>query len=74
LSYSWRGDEKPQLTYITWTLEGAERGTKLRLEHSGFQAIGEFILSKLMMGPGWRRKMGEKILAVLAAIKNKEGK
>ena len=37
LAYSWEGDPKHPPTVVTWTLTPIEGGTRLRLEHTGFQ-------------------------------------
>ena len=64
LVYTWRGqgmDGQPNAdfsaTTVTWTLEpGADGGTKLRLEHSGFTGIKSVLLS-FMMGMDWKKKL-----------------
>jgi hypothetical protein len=53
--------------------ERAQLRGRLTLEHTGFTGIGGFILSKLMMGPGWRKMLGVLIPAVLDDI-DEEGK
>jgi uncharacterized protein YndB with AHSA1/START domain len=38
LSYTWRGSFMCQPTVVTWTLLPVEGGTKLQLEHTGFES------------------------------------
>jgi uncharacterized protein YndB with AHSA1/START domain len=38
LSYTWRGSFMCQPTVVTWTLFPVEGGTKLQLEHTGFES------------------------------------
>jgi uncharacterized protein YndB with AHSA1/START domain len=66
LRYSWVGDEKGDTTEVTYTLEPHEGGTRLTFKHTGFTGIGGFVLSKLMMGPGWRKMLSVAFVAVLA--------
>ena len=73
LRYSWVGDEKGKPTHITYTLEPHGAGTRLTFEHTGFTGIGGFFLAKLMMGPGWKKMLGTRVLAVLSDLDD-EGK
>lgn len=58
LSYSWRGGPgKGKITLdsvVTWTLRPVDGGTELRLEHSGFRGLRNFV-PYLVMGKGWQR-------------------
>jgi len=72
LSYSWVGDEKRPPMTVTWTLTAVAHGTRLQLEHSGFEGFGGFILAKLMMGPGWKKMMRKKLPAVIEVRLQKE--
>jgi uncharacterized protein YndB with AHSA1/START domain len=63
LSYSWESDGKN--TTVKWRLESASGGTRLFLEHTGFQGMGGFLLSKLILGPGWKKMMRKYIPVVL---------
>jgi uncharacterized protein YndB with AHSA1/START domain len=73
LRYSWVGNEGQAPLQVTYKLESHHGGTQLTLEHTGFAGIGGFILSKLMMGPGWKKMLGVLIPAVLDDIDD-EGK
>jgi uncharacterized protein YndB with AHSA1/START domain len=65
LSYSWTGDPSwKRPTRVTWTLVPSGGGTRLTLEHDGFEGIGGVLLS-YMMGSGWRRMLRGKLAAVL---------
>ncbi|HXX70270.1 MAG TPA: SRPBCC domain-containing protein [Polyangiaceae bacterium] len=73
LRYSWVGDEKGDVTEVTYRLEPRAGGTRLTFQHTGFTGIGGFLLAKLMMGPGWRKMIRESISAVLNDVDD-EGK
>jgi uncharacterized protein YndB with AHSA1/START domain len=72
LVYSWRGGSKATGSYgheldtvVTWRLTPiANGGTRLYLEHSGFDPDS---LAFKAMGQGWKGKVSEKIRQVLAA-------
>ena len=68
LSYSWQGDEDKPATVVTWTLRRAGQGTHLTLEHTGFTGIGGFILSRLILGPGWKKLMTKLLPVVIAHV------
>ncbi len=65
LRYSWVGDEKGDVTEVTYRLEPHAGGTRLTFQHTGFTGIGGFLLAKLMMGPGWKKMLSVLIPAVL---------
>ena len=67
LVYTWDGGGAWGKTTLTWTLECAGAGTKLRLEHRGFQGFRPFLLG-LMMGSGWKRKLTRLVPALLARV------
>jgi uncharacterized protein YndB with AHSA1/START domain len=69
LVYSWVGDAGRTSTTVSWSLEAAEGGTRVYLEHSGFKGIGGFILSKLILGPGWKKLTRRFLPVVLQHIK-----
>ena len=71
LSYSWAGGKKHE-TVVTWTLSADADGTRLKLAHTGFKGMGGFILSKLILGPGWK-KMLRKYVPVLLDHMKKRG-
>lgn len=72
LVYSWRGGAQKLDGYgheldtvVAWELTPtANGGTRLRLEHSGFDPDS---YAFKMMGQGWRGKIAERIAQVLAA-------
>jgi hypothetical protein len=43
-------------------------GTRLRLLHSGFEGFGNFMLAKLMLGPGWKKMLTRHVASVLDRI------
>jgi hypothetical protein len=51
--------------HVSYTLEPAGTGTRLKFEHTGFTGIGGFLLAKLMMGPGWKKMLGSRVPTVL---------
>jgi uncharacterized protein YndB with AHSA1/START domain len=53
LSYTWVGDPKHPPTVVTWTLEPTAAGTRLRLEHAGFQGWRGLFL-RWILGSGWK--------------------
>ena len=59
LRYSWVGDDNGKTTYVTYALEPHAGGTRLTFEHTGFTGVGGFVLAKLMMGPGWKKMLGD---------------
>jgi uncharacterized protein YndB with AHSA1/START domain len=63
--YSWVGDEKGDVTEVTYRLEPHAGGTRLTFQHTGFTGIGGFFLAKFMMGPGWKKMLSVLIPAVL---------
>ena len=66
LAYSWKSDKVE--THVRWTLEAAGSGTRLLLEHSGFKGAGQFLLRKLIMGPGWKRMLDKSLPAAIARL------
>ncbi len=68
LRYSWKGGPAQSRldTTVTWTLTATATGTRLALEHAGFQPQNAMAFDA--MGKGWRSKMAERIRDVLAAI------
>ena len=68
LRYSWVGDpDQPPLT-LTFTLEDAGTGTRLVLDHEGFEGVGGWLLARLMMGPGWGKMLRRRLLVVLGRV------
>ena len=68
LVYTWRGG--PLNTIVTFTLQAVPQGTKLELEHAGFEGLKGLMIS-FIMDKGWRKKILPlslpKVLAVLEA-------
>jgi uncharacterized protein YndB with AHSA1/START domain len=56
LVYSWKGDEKQRPTRVCWSLEPTTAGTRLVLDHDGFEGFGGRF-AKLMMQSGWKGKL-----------------
>ncbi len=64
ISYSWRGGRMKQPTIVTWILEEAPEGTRVILEHTGFEdAYG--LLASMALGPGWRRILHRKLPGII---------
>jgi uncharacterized protein YndB with AHSA1/START domain len=55
LRFTWRGDEKDDVTTVTCRLQPRQGGTRLTWEHTGFRGIGGFIACKMLASV--RRKM-----------------
>lgn len=60
-SYSWKGGHEGNVGYgssldtvVTWTLEGVEGGTRVRLVHSGFELPRNESAFRTM-GEGWNK-------------------
>jgi uncharacterized protein YndB with AHSA1/START domain len=66
LAYTWASDKVD--TRVSWTLEPTNEGTRLVLEHSGFKGVGQFLLRKLIMGPGWKNMLEKKLPQVIQRI------
>jgi uncharacterized protein YndB with AHSA1/START domain len=64
LSYTWQGDEKGQVTTVTWTLEPVSDGTRLVLEHTGFRGLSGWF-HKRILGSGWKGMLAKTIRDVL---------
>lgn len=73
LVYTWDGGGTWGRTTLTWTLEPCEQGTKLRLEHKGFEGFRPFLLS-LMMGSGWKKKLTVSVRAILSRMAREEAR
>lgn len=70
ISYSWTDPENPAGSdwVITWTLRPEGRGTRLFLEHSGFDPDDATQqLSRKIMNGGWRSRIVPRLAEVLAA-------
>ncbi len=64
LSYSWLGGRMKQPTIVTWTLDEVPEGTRLTLQHSGFEGTYGLIAS-MALGPGWRRIVQRSLLTAI---------
>ncbi|MBX2817965.1 MAG: SRPBCC domain-containing protein [Saprospiraceae bacterium] len=62
LSYAWRGGKMKTDTIVRWTLREQQGGTKLELEHSGFEGINGWFIKQLL-GFGWKRTLLAKKLS-----------
>ena len=64
LSYTWRGGGID--TVVTFTLTPVAEGTRLRLDHTGFDGLRAIFVS-LILGSGWKSThMREKLTSVLS--------
>jgi uncharacterized protein YndB with AHSA1/START domain len=68
LRYAWIGDDNGKSTFVTYSLEPTDGGTRLTFEHTGFTGVGGFVLAKLMLGPGWKKMLSSRLPAVLADV------
>ena len=68
LSYSWVGDPDEPPLEVTFRLSDVACGTKLVLDHEGFEGLGGWLVSKLAMGPGWKRMLAKRLAEVLETI------
>lgn len=66
LAYTWKSDKVD--TVLTWTLHPTAKGTRLELVHSGFKGVGQLVLRKLILGPGWRRMLDGSLPNALAGL------
>jgi uncharacterized protein YndB with AHSA1/START domain len=66
LAYTWASDKVD--TRVAWTLEPSKEGTRLVLEHSGFKGVGQFLLRKMIMGPGWKNMLNKKLPQVIERV------
>ena len=58
ISYTWNNAPSHLKTLVTFSLEAADGGTNLRLEHSGFESAGKAGLSiRDMLGKGWNSRI-----------------
>lgn len=72
VSYRWYNEPSHLDTLVTFTLDAAEGGTNLRLEHSGFESAGQAGKTiRDMLGMGWNsRILRERLPALLDAQTN----
>lgn len=69
ISYTWNNAPSHLETLVTFSLEPAQGGTNLRLEHTGFASAGKAGLNiRDMLGQGWNsRILREKLPAYLSS-------
>jgi uncharacterized protein YndB with AHSA1/START domain len=67
LRYSWNGDPDQAPLLLTIRLEDEGAGTRLVLDHEGFEGIGGWMVARFAMGPGWGKMLKKRFAAVLAA-------
>jgi uncharacterized protein YndB with AHSA1/START domain len=67
LAYTWQGEVDGPKTMVTWTLEAAPGGTKVKLVHDGFTGLGG-LFHKLVLGSGWKKMLRTKALVVLSRM------
>lgn len=67
ISYTWNNTPSHLQTLVTFSLQPAEGGTNLRLEHTGFASAGQAGFTiRDMLGKGWNsRVLREKLPALL---------
>ena len=53
---------------MEWTLEPTATGTRVALLHSGFRGVGQTILRKFMMGPGWNRMLDKVLPGIIERV------
>jgi uncharacterized protein YndB with AHSA1/START domain len=58
LAYTWQGGPMKKPTIVTWTLQPIPEGTRLRLEHTGFEGLAGISVS-FLLGSGWGRLLRE---------------
>jgi uncharacterized protein YndB with AHSA1/START domain len=66
LAYTWKGGKSLD-TKVTWTLEAAAGGTRLVLEHNGFDGFGNVLLS-FMMQAGWAKMLRGKLVRAIERV------
>jgi uncharacterized protein YndB with AHSA1/START domain len=64
LAYTWIGGPLTQATTVRWTLEPVRQGTKLTLEHDGFEGVTGLLVS-VLLGSGWQKMLADKLPLVL---------
>jgi uncharacterized protein YndB with AHSA1/START domain len=66
LVYTWRTNNEKSWTTVTWKLEPSKNGTQVNLLHTGFEGEGGYILSQVILTPGYKKQMEEYLPVVLA--------
>lgn len=71
LVYSWKGDEKQMVSTVRFVLVPTASGTRLVLDHEGFEGVGGWF-SKLMMQSGWKGKLlGKRLPEALEVLRTR---
>lgn len=74
LSYSWLSGPRPGeikiRTMVTWLLSEEKNGTRLVLEHTGFEGLNGLMVSYIL-GSGWKGKISEAFAKVLDKMEAK---
>lgn len=68
LAYSWKGSRMRSTTTVRWTLTALPdgSGTRLRLDHQGFEGLGGAVLAFMHRG-GWKKFVTRQLPFHLAA-------
>jgi uncharacterized protein YndB with AHSA1/START domain len=74
LSYSWKTSNMKKPTTVTFILSPTRNGgTRLRLEHTGFEGDSGRMMLPLFKG-GWGHKLSSQLEPVIARLANKAAK
>jgi uncharacterized protein YndB with AHSA1/START domain len=66
LAYTWKSDKVD--TLVEWTLQPIANGTRVELLHSGFRGVGQTMLRKFIMGPGWNRMLEKTLPGIIDRV------
>jgi uncharacterized protein YndB with AHSA1/START domain len=69
LVYTWTSNMLD--TKVAWTLERVGGGTRLRLDHTGFDGFKAWLVS-LILGSGWKGMVAKRIAEVAEALARSE--
>lgn len=64
LAYTWTGGPLSQPTSVRWTLEPTSQGTRLLLDHNGFESVTGLLVS-VLLGSGWRKMLNDALPLIL---------
>ena len=77
LAYTWSGQHKDgkgkalRHTIVRWSLFAERGGTRLVLEHDGFEGWGEVAVS-FILGMGWKKMMKTRMLGIIERVPQRE--
>jgi uncharacterized protein YndB with AHSA1/START domain len=71
LVYSWQGGPMKRPTTVIWTLEPAGSGTRLTLDHNGFEGVSGILLS-IILGSGWGKLFRQGLADVLSRMQHQQ--